>query len=72
MGAILIILAVSAVSSVLIVLTLFRIGKHADPGTEQIQDNDSRYYDENGNHIYYDRRLIAHLKERQEREAEKK
>lgn len=72
MEAILIILVFSAVSSVLIVLIFFRIGKHADPGTEQIQDDDSRYYDEDGNHIYYERKLIAHLKERQEREAEKK
>ena len=72
MEAILIILAFSAVSSVLIVLIFFRIGKHADPGTEQIQDDDSRYYDEDGNHIYYERKLIAHLKERQERGAEKK
>lgn len=24
-------------------------------------DNDAAYYDENGNHIYYDRKLIARL-----------
>ena len=30
------------------------------------EDNDSRYYDENGNHVYYDRKLIARLKKEQE------
>ena len=32
------------------------------------EDNDSRYYDENGNHVYYDRKLIARLKKEQEQQ----
>lgn len=34
-------------------------------------DDERQYYDENGNHVYYDRRLIARLekeKEKQEKE----
>ena len=30
----------------------------------------SRYYDENGNHIYYDRKLIARLEREKERAAQ--
>lgn len=32
------------------------------------EDDDSRYYDENGNHVYYDRKLIARLKKEQEQQ----
>ena len=31
-------------------------------------DDDRRYYDENGNHIYYDRKLIAYHKRAKEKE----
>lgn len=33
-------------------------------------DPDSDYYDENGNHIYYDRRLIAHLEKEKQKEIQ--
>lgn len=65
---ILIILAFSVVISLLTVLVLFRIGKHSDAG--KAQDDDSRYYDENGNHLYYDRKLIARLEKKKERAAQ--
>ena len=37
---------------------------------DKVQDDDSRYYDENGNHLYYDRKLIARLEKEQERAAQ--
>lgn len=30
-----------------------------------ISDDDAEWYDEEGNHLYYDRKLIARLKEEQ-------
>ena len=65
LSAILIIIAASVSLSVVILLILYYIGKR--PDAEQVQDNDSRYYDENGNHLYYDRKLIARLEKEQER-----
>ena len=50
LAAILIIIAASVSFSVVTLLILFYIGKC--PDAEQTQDDDSRYYDENGNHIY--------------------
>lgn len=47
---------------VLIVIYL-HLGKHAARTT----DNDREYYDENGNHIYYDRKLIAYLERKKEK-----
>ena len=35
----------------------FRPGKHSPPPEEA--DDRRQYYDGNGNHVYYDRRLIA-------------
>ena len=68
--AILIIIAASVSLSVVTVLILFRIGTR--PDAPQQQDDDSRYYDENGNHIYYDRKLIARLEKEKERAAQQK
>lgn len=65
---ILIILAFSVVISVLTILVLFRIGTR--PDAPQVQDDDSRYYDEHGNHLYYDRKLIARLEKEKERAAQ--
>lgn len=36
--------------------------------TDDLEDNNRQYYDENGNHVYYDRKLIAHLKKKQEKQ----
>lgn len=33
-------------------------------------EEDGSYYDENGNHIYYDRKLIARLEKERQRETE--
>ena len=48
--------------------SLYYVGKR--PDAERTQDDDSRYYDENGNHLYYDRKLIARLEKEQERAAQ--
>ena len=54
--------------SVVTLLILYYVGKR--PDAERTQDDDSRYYDENGNHLYYDRKLIARLEKEQERAAQ--
>lgn len=36
--------------------------------TDEREDDDRRYYDENGNHVYYDRKLIARLKKEREKQ----
>lgn len=70
LAAILIVIAASVSLSVVTVLILFRIGTR--PDAPQKQDDDSRYYDEEGNHIYYDRKLIARLEKEKERAAQQK
>lgn len=70
LAAILIIIAASVSLSVVTVLILFRIGIR--PDALQEQDDDSRYYDENGNHLYYDRKPIARLEKEKERAAQQK
>lgn len=68
LAAILIIIAASVSLSVVSLLILYYVGKR--PDAERTQDDDSRYYDENGNHIYYDRKLIARLEKEKERAAQ--
>lgn len=65
---ILLILAASAVLSLLMLLILFLLGKCPDANAGE--DIDAQYYDEAGNHLYYDRKLIARLK--REQASEKK
>lgn len=64
MAAIYILIAVLVLFNIWIIRIYLRLGKCLPP----MQDNDdTEYYDANGNHIYYDRKLIAHLeKEKQE------
>ena len=61
LAAILIILAASVSLSSLTVLVVFRMGKCPDTGGDRERDR-SEYYDQEGNHLYYDRKLIARLK----------
>ena len=68
LAVILIIIAASVSLSVVTLLILYYVGKRLD--AERTQDDDSRYYDENGNHLYYDRKLIARLDKEQERAAQ--
>lgn len=64
MAAMYILIAVLVLFNIWIIRIYLRLGKRLPP----IPDNDdAEYYDENGNHIYYDRKLIARLeKEKQE------
>ena len=61
LAAILIILAASVSLSALTVLVVFRMGKCPDAGGDRERDR-SEYYDQEGNHLYYDRKLIARRK----------
>lgn len=70
LAAILIIITAAVSLSVVTLLILYYIGKR--PDAPQAQNDDSRYYDENGNHIYYDRKLIARLEKEKERAAQQK
>lgn len=60
LAAILIIVAVSVLLPVLIVLVVFRMGKCPDAGGDRERDR-SEYYDQEGNHLYYDRKPIARM-----------
>ena len=37
--------------------------------SDEREDDDRQYYDENGNHVYYDRKLIARLKKEQKKRS---
>lgn len=67
---ILILLAIVVLISVLLVLILSQLGKRPDPNKSH--NEQESYYDENGNHIYYDRKLIEHQKREQEHAAQNK
>ncbi len=70
LAAILIIISVSVLLSALTMLVLFLSGKCSSPEDLTQEEADAQYYDEDGNHLYYDRKLIARLKK--QRAAEKK
>ncbi len=53
-----ILIAVLVLFNIWIIRIYLRLGKRLPPIPE---NDDAEYYDENGNHIYYDRKLIAHL-----------
>lgn len=57
MAALIILAAVLLLLNILVVTLYLYLAKRY-PSSE---DNDAAYYDENGNHIYYDRKLIAQL-----------
>ena len=62
MAALIILAAVLLLLNILVVTLYLYLAKRY-PASE---DDDTAYYDENGNHIYYDRKRIAHLeKEKQ-------
>lgn len=66
---ILILPAIVVLISVLLVLILFQPKR---PGPNKSHNEQESYYDENGNHIYYDRKLIEHQKRKQEHAAQNK
>jgi hypothetical protein len=63
--------ATHVVIGVLVVLNIIVISIYLSLGKDiqsdiDIEDPNARYYDENGNHIYYDRKLISHQKRNKE------
>lgn len=70
----LILLAIVCTMSLLIVIVLFRLWRNPVP-EDMPRDGDEdeeSYYDENGDHIYYDRKLIAYKKRHQAQGAQNK
>lgn len=57
MTAISIIIGILVLFNIWIIQIYLRLGKRLPP----MPQDDAAYYDENGNHIYYDRKLIAQL-----------
>lgn len=70
LAAILIIVAALVALSALTVLVLFRMGKRPDAGGDREHDQ-AEYYDRKGNHIYYDRKLIARLEQQRAQKKDK-
>ncbi|CDN30704.1 hypothetical protein BN938_0599 [Mucinivorans hirudinis] len=68
MEAIYILIAVLVLLNIWVIRVYIRLCKRLPP----VSKEDAEYYDENGNHIYYDRKLIARLeREKQENESQK-
>lgn len=61
-----IIIGILVLINIGVIILYLRVGKHLP--SDGWEDDDRQYYDENGNHIYYDRKLIARLKKEQEQQ----
>lgn len=68
----LILLAIVCSLSLLIVIVLFRLWRNPVPEESPRDGDEESYYDENGDHIYYDRKLIAYKKRREAQDAQNK
>ena len=64
METIYVIIGVLVLLNVGVIALYLHVGKRL-PSDER-EDDERQYYDENGNHVYYDRKLIARLKKEQE------
>ena len=64
MEAIYWVIGVLVLLNVGVIALYLHVGKRL-PSDER-EDDDRQYHDENGNHVYYDRKLIARLKKKQE------
>ena len=63
METIYVIIGVLVLLNIGVIALYLHVGKRLPP--DEREDDDRRYY-ENGNHVYYDRKLIARLKKEQE------
>lgn len=61
-----IIIGILVLVNIGVIVLYLRVGKQLPP--DGWEDDDRQYYDENGNHVYYDRKLIARLKREQEKQ----
>ena len=64
METIYVIIGVLVLLNIGVIALYLHVGKRL-PSDER-EDDDRQYYDKNGNHVYYDRKLIARLKKEQE------
>ena len=65
METIYVIIGVLVLLNVRVIALYLHVGKRL-PSDER-EDDERQYYDENGNHVYYDRKLIARLKREKEK-----
>ena len=65
METIYVIIGVLVLLNIGVIALYLHVGKHLP--ADNWEDNDRQYYDENGNHVYYDRKLIARLKREKEK-----
>ncbi len=63
METIYVIIGVLVLLNIGVIALYLHVGKRLPPDE---REDDRRYYDENGNHVYYDRKLIARLNKEQE------
>ena len=65
MTAAYVVIGVLVVLNIIVISIYLSLGKdiHSDIDIENLN---ARYYNENGNHIYYDKKLIAHQKRNKE------
>ena len=70
----LILLAIVCSLSLLIVIVLFQLWRNPVPEdmTRDGDEDEESYYDENSDHIYYDRKLIAYKMRREAQGAQNK
>lgn len=66
MAAFIIFIAVLLLLNVAVIAIYIRLVKRLPP----MPDSDAEYYDKNGNHIYYDRKLIAQLEREQQKQQQ--
>lgn len=66
METIFVIIGVLTLLNIGVIALYLYVGKRLP--TDEREDDDRRYYDENGNHVYYDRKLIARLKKEREKQ----
>lgn len=60
MTALYITIGILVVLNIVVIKIYLTLGKSLPP----IPDDDADYYDKDGNHIYYDRKLIARIKQK--------
>ncbi len=60
METIYVIIGVLVLLNIGVIALYLHVGKRLP--SDGWEDDDRQYYDENGNHVYYDRKLIARLK----------
>ena len=66
METVYVIIGALALFNIGVIALYLHVGKHLP--ADEWEDDERRYYDESGNHVYYDRKLIARLKKEREKQ----